>query len=691
MIGDSALILDTTPLANGKYCLHEELLVALAHDHADAFFFNESVPIEKQNDVLAFLKSNFGQSEHMQNPLLMGKKDLEKLKPDDIFLSLCPKIEFDEYYMQFACKKALYISYPKDDCFEKQLKLFEDFKVDLILTDFLPDEIEVESFQNIEGWEYFINHFLYLSPTINIQSKPLIKSSNNSAKILLIVDNNIESRRKETINQHSLVTVLRKSDEIDFIDISKGINSQYHICLKQDIASSTSIISWLNEPGTFHQIHLICQFTGKVHHHLGNCPLSPIRFLYSGLDQPHFLKHITSTSNTSIRYKVNDIIKRKKIKSGNRIPDEKSLNRLSCEYLINKIINRISLNEFSSLENCYRSDTTKTSVHQPVHYENIDFESSSFSTWIRNPIAPIIATKIVKEELNNKLNFDYDLFLDTTTLLTKSISTISSYIKIGKYWSFDFLNNALEIDIIADNLKKYLHDLKHQQNALEGLNYNTLRRGIWSNSFFHTLLDPEKRKKFTKLLEFGEELESNNKKEGNLTKDSFAWLLIFLLYQNKTQKALNLLNDYDRIFDDCFAHENRISSMLILWLIDNEEIARKMVEEYQIPEDFSHYQSILVHAIVSALTGCWDKAELSYNRIHETMPNIFIKKDWIRPRNLFLMQAIVYQKVGNKDYFELFLEKAIQDNPYWYIQKILLDRKIQVNKSKESIIPLFTH
>jgi hypothetical protein len=56
-----------------------------------------------------------------------------------------------------------------------------------------------------------------------------------------------------------------------------------------------------------------------------------------------------------------------------------------------------------------------------------------------------------------------------------------------------------------------------------------------------------------------------------------------------------------------------------------------------------------------------------------------------------LLQALVYQKVGNTEYYESFLRKAEEVDDYWHLQKILLERRIIPDESQKESIPSFVH
>ena len=130
------------------------------------------------------------------------------------------------------------------------------------------------------------------------------------------------------------------------------------------------------------------------------------------------------------------------------------------------------------------------------------------------------------------------------------------------------------------------------------------------------------------------------------------------------------------------------------YLLENNEpapfgLARATMESHTLSYEFFSNRDLLLYAILSALTGCWEKAGESYRMIFEKNPNIFLKENLLKPRNFWLMQALVYKKIGQTDYYKSFLRKAEEIDPYWNLHKFLLGREIVPEETPRDCVPLF--
>ena len=160
MIGDTKLVLDATPIANDEFSFHDELFTFLAGNFADFIFCSSSVSEKKRQDALLRVRESVGEGRANQLCLL-GKADSIELSQNDLLLSLSSKAALNHELLQLGCKKAFLLSFSDKSSLQERINFCHSNEVDLILADFLPDEVDYDLTGNNNAWNYFLNNFLY--------------------------------------------------------------------------------------------------------------------------------------------------------------------------------------------------------------------------------------------------------------------------------------------------------------------------------------------------------------------------------------------------------------------------------------------------------------------------------------------------------------------------------------------------
>lgn len=688
MIGNAKLFIDVTPLVRKEICTHGDLLLDLAKNYADAFYLSDSIKDSTELEELStLLESTQGES---KNPTFLGLEDLRKIAPDEIFLSFSNNALLDENFLKLACRKSFLLSISDDrTTLEQKIKACHQNEIELIMADFLPDEISWESFVKSPSFGYFLDKFIFLGPAFAASSlESNIGKASDSAKILLIIDSKSCSGQEHKSISPTLLSALRKSNHFEALDISDS-HGELLAEIKSKIIARAAVVSSHENLSILHHVHLICGFIGKPHFIWAEGSFSPIRFLFAGQSNPLFDKGFNAMKGISLRQQITLVLKAVDDPNAEQTasPKDKS-ERFSSHIYAEKISRWLSSGVFEGLEECYRDSALDSGSPHPSLVDGT-WPTSVFSKWAQGPFAPKVSDLILKRHLHPELKQDEELLESTRIALIESVFCYSPHLNNGAGWPHAFLSKATCVDEVQERLESLLTFMLNKPDFQNAYHLNTLRAAIWPYRFFASLLNPEQLKESQSYLHLGERFLRMEISAKGLSESPFSWLLLFLLYQEKSKEALALLDEHSSKLNDSFVQGQVLTSIQVLWLIGDEDLASATMESHNFSYKFFSDRDLLLCSILSALTGCWEKAEESYRLISEKNPDIFLRENLLKPRNFWLLQSLVYKKVGNSDLAQSFLSKAKEIDPYWGLHMSLLDRDVSSDDANRDCVPQF--
>lgn len=685
MISNFKLVLDISPFANTVFFLHKELLINLAKNYADYLFFEKSISKEKQHLALKHLVANESDREAYETRIL-DQASLSNLDQSFLFLSLSDIVIVNKELQELECKKGMLLSSSDEDELLQKINACYSNKIDLILSDFLPDEILLSLPKDIVGWDYFLEKFMFLGPVCDFTPKYKTNCDLETKTILLLF--NLQKTNRHAAHELVLVDAFLKSKAFKAINIGEIGSIEL---LREEISSCASVISIVNDQAIFHQIHTFCKLSGKEHFSWETCPLSPIRFLHSEQGHPHLIEGLDRFKESSLREKINLIIKAKATSAKGIFVEPEKSHRLSSKYYVDKLDKFLSNEKLSGLEETYNSNHNYSESTPFISLQTPPKSHSSFIKWAKGPIAERISIKILEGNLPAELKQNEEFHKVFLNALVKHIFAAATFLNEKGTWPCLFLSKSIDLDGISKSLEESLIELLKLPNFRSENNLYLHKQAVWSDFFIFDLLNPKKRRMHQNFLQLGEKYIDLAIRSGHSGKGDFAWLILFHLYQDKGNKALEILDSQKYGFDDNFIQVLRISAIQVLWSIGDENLAKETIQKYRFSFEVSSASDLLTFSIFAALTDCWEIAKESYELLFKKRPHIFLNETQLKPRNFWLYQALVYKKVGNHELYNSFLRKAEEVDDYWNLQKILIERKILSHKNQKEIIPIFEH
>lgn len=683
MIQNKKLIIDITNCNKDNYFCNKLFFKELICNFADKIYISDSLHGLRNFENVEFLENIFNIKIN-RSIIFSSKKELYDLNEDDLYLNLCYYDTFDKGFEDLKCKKIFYLNYSNEDSFINEINLIYKIKVDLILTNFLPDELPYHFDWLNNSAKYFLNNFQFIDHEYFPCSEFIQSKKMEMRNGLIIFDST------STVLNHKTDNIILKTLEnvgYEKFDISNTETLNLFKLLQKNIVKSKVVISTIRNPSLNQIIGLVCGLYGSKNISLNTCITSPLRFLINEQENPIISEsNFYENNDKSIRQKLYNIIRNDpSIKKEFNTPASKNIHNKSN--FIYKFENRITGFKISSIEQIYTNHSVRYKS-QNVGIKLEKLPENNFSAWFNNPFAVIILERICHNNLNSPKLFDElqakKISEDLIQLLCFNIQNL-----VNNDWFYRFLGKLASNDDMAKMLDKIFISLFQKQIFVNADNISTFRLSIWPFDMWFDLLNQEKRESLQGLLKLGEKFMLYHLKKDSKLISSVSWLLLFLLYQGKVDDALSFIDNNKLSLDNSFIVKNRIQVIQNLWCMGNEESAKKVILEYDYVLEKLTHTDLLIYAIFSALTSCWEQAELAYSILHKVKPTIFHNNENLLPRNFWLYQAIVYKKVGNLSGFSSFINKAELIDKYWTNQKVLLDRHITIEKKFYNFVPLF--
>ena len=687
MIGNTKLVLDATPIANDEFSFHDELFTFLAGNFADFIFCSSSVSEKKRQDTLLKLRESVEEGRTDQLCLL-GTADSVELSQNDLLLSLSSKAVLNQELLQLGCKKAVLLSLSDKSSLQERINFCHSNEVDLILADFLPDEVDYDLTGNNNAWNYFLDNFLFLGPLYDSLQTVNSGNAQSQESVLLIIDSESQQLSGQTA-QSSIVNALNKAKGFDVLDVSKLHDPNMLSTLRQKIVTSSGVVSLFDDPGLFHQVHTISQFSGKHHFLWGKCSLSPIRFLHTGQLHPLLLEGVDSLREISQREKITRAINAANVPLQKIVLEENQQSKFTSNHYIEKLQNWLLTRKVSGIEECYKGNSSDSGSLASPSKGTVEWPILHMTKWAQGPLAGTISNKIVVDQLHPELKVNDELLKLTSDSLVEMVCFSAPHLDPRGDWLYSFLNKLLSKEGMSEKLEKLFVAFLENPILSNRHHFATLRSAIWPIAMWFDLLNPEKRKPLQDFLLLGENFSKMELRQNKSNESPFAWLLLFLLYQKKEQEALELLDSNKFGFNEKFIQQQRLTAIQVLWFIGSEDLAKETMESNKASFEFLSNRDLLLYSILAALTNCWAQAKDSYQLLFQKSPQIFSKANLLKPRNFWLLQALVYKKVGNSKYYESFLKKAEEVDIYWDRQKVLIEREIPLVEDIKDVVPFF--
>jgi hypothetical protein len=683
MIQNKKLIIDITNCNKDIFSCNKLFFKELICNYADKIYIDDSLHRLSNFENVEFLENIFDVKINM-SIIISSKEELNNLNGDDIYFKLCYYDTFDKGFEDLKCKKIFYLNYSNESSFINEINFIYKIKVDLILTNFLPDELPYHFDWLNNSAKYFLNNFQFIDheyfPCSGFSQSKKMEIRNG----LIIFDST------STVLNHKTDNLILKTLEnagYKKLDISSTETLSLFKLLQKMIVKSKVVISTIQNPSVNQIIGSVCELYGSKNISLNTCITSPLRFLISGQEKPIISEgYFHENNNISIRQKILNIIRNDpSIKKEPNIPASKNIYNKSN--FIHKFENRITGFKISSIEQIYSYHSVRNK-NQNVGIKLEKLPENNFPAWFNNPFAEIILERICHNNLNSPKLFDEvqakKISEDLIQLLCLNIPNL-----VHNDWHYRFLSKLASNDDMAKMLEKIFISLFQKQTFVNADNISTFRLSVWPFDMWFDLLNQEKRVSLQGLLKLGEKFMLYHLKKDSKFISSVSWLLLFLLYQGKVDDALSFIDNNKLNLDNSFIDKNRIQVIQTLWCMGNEESAKKVILEYDYVLERLTHTDLLIYAIFTALSSCWEQAELAYSILHKVNPTIFHNNENLLPRNFWLYQAIVYKKVGNTSGFCSFINKAELIDKYWTKQKVLLDRHITIDKKFYDFVPLF--
>jgi hypothetical protein len=297
----------------------------------------------------------------------------------------------------------------------RQIEYALDNKVDIILSEVLPDEVGFE--MNHEMYEFFLRKYIFVPPILNNSDRQSL--TNSKKKSYIFTDKTI--KREDRFS--SIIQYLNRTDLFEIIDISEL--RDFVTELSNYVSVSNHVIINACSPQDILAVVLISLTQSKRFTILSETAYSPFRYSVFGINITNFLPVETS----SLRYKIQGILGSEKVDT-NLLPD--------C---FRKAIDLTTKPEFNSLHEIVFSEPFKT-------LDQLYKTQVNDTLWKR----PHMPAGLLKnnEYLRPNLNSDHNIFKRKTYhCLSKLLSKDNLkdnvrglYIKIE---SFVFKDHATEL------------------------------------------------------------------------------------------------------------------------------------------------------------------------------------------------------------------------------------------------------